>query len=54
MHDIPLGNREMNCDCGMVLDRDHNAAINLMNYVPTRSSGTKSTQEFSKTAIAAA
>jgi putative transposase len=54
IHDMPLGNREMNCDCGTVLDRDHNAAINLMNYVPTRSSGTKSTQEFSKTASAAA
>lgn len=54
VHDMPLGNREMNCDCGTVLDRDHNAAINLMNYVPTRSSGTKSTQEFSKTVIAAA
>lgn len=54
VHDMPLGNREMNCDCGTVLDRDHNAAINLMNYVPTRSSGTKSTQEFSKTAIVAA
>jgi putative transposase len=54
VHDMPLGNREMNCDCGTVLDRDHNAAINLMNYVPTRSSGTKSTQEFSKSATAAA
>jgi putative transposase len=53
IHDMPLGNREMSCDCGTALDRDHNAAINLMNYVPTRSSGTKSTQEFSKSTTAA-
>ena len=53
IHDMPLGNRVMECDCGTVLDRDHNAAINLQNYVPTRSSGTQCTPEFSKTASAA-
>ena len=49
IHDIPLSKRIMECDCGMVLDRDHNAAINLQHYVPTRSSGTECTQENGKT-----
>lgn len=51
IHDMPLGKRVMECDCGTVLDRDHNAAINLQNYVPTRSSGTqKCAQENGKPA----
>lgn len=54
VHDMPLGNRTLNCDCGTVLDRDHNAAINLMNYEPTRYSGSQCTQEFSKTVSVAA
>jgi len=29
LHDMPLDRRVMQCDCGTVLDRDHNAAINL-------------------------
>lgn len=32
IHDIKLSDRVMNCDCGNVLDRDFNAAINLKNY----------------------
>lgn len=53
IHDMPLAKRVMSCDCGLEIDRDHNAAINLMNYVPTRYSGTECTQESSKTALAA-
>lgn len=31
-HDMPLNKREMNCECGLKIDRDVNAAINLKNY----------------------
>jgi putative transposase len=42
LHDMPLSKRTMECDCGLSLDRDENAAINLANYQsPTRLSGLK-------------
>ena len=31
IHDIKLHNRTMICDCGNIMDRDLNAAINLRN-----------------------
>jgi len=31
-HDMPLSKRKMVCDCGLKIDRDLNAAINLKNY----------------------
>ncbi len=31
LHDMPLDKRTMQCDCGLVLDRDANAAINIKN-----------------------
>lgn len=30
VHNMPLDIRIMNCDCGNILDRDHNAAINIL------------------------
>jgi len=30
LHDMPLNKRTMKCDCGVALDRDHNAAINIL------------------------
>ena len=32
IHSMPLHIREMVCGCGLVIDRDVNAAINLDNY----------------------
>ncbi len=29
LHDMPLGNRRMRCDCGLEMDRDLNAALNI-------------------------
>ncbi len=29
IHDMPLSKRVMECDCGLVMDRDENAAINI-------------------------
>jgi len=29
--ELPLSQRWVNCDCGMSMDRDHNAAINILN-----------------------
>lgn len=31
LHDMPLSERVMSCDCGLTIDRDHNAAINVLN-----------------------
>lgn len=28
-HSLTLRDRVLNCDCGLVIDRDHNAAINI-------------------------
>ena len=30
LHDMPLNKRRMSCDCGVSLDRDHNAAKNIL------------------------
>lgn len=30
LHDMPLSERVMSCDCGLTMDRDHNAAINVL------------------------
>jgi putative transposase len=32
VQDMPLNKREMVCSCGLTIDRDENAAINLKNY----------------------
>jgi putative transposase len=32
IHDMPLSARQMTCDCGHVMNRDLNAAINLAKY----------------------
>lgn len=32
VHDMPLSKRVMDCDCGLTIDRDLNAAINLKAY----------------------
>lgn len=32
LHDMPLKKRTLSCDCGLTIDRDLNAAINLKNY----------------------
>jgi len=46
LHDMPLDQRMMTCDCGLVMDRDLNAAINLNNYgVDTFKPTKKRTQE---------
>jgi putative transposase len=29
-HELKLRDRVLNCDCGLVIDRDHNAAINIL------------------------
>ena len=31
LHEMPLGESWMRCDCGNVMDRDHNAAVNILN-----------------------
>lgn len=31
-HDMPLSQRTMKCDCGNVIDRDRNSAINIMEF----------------------
>ncbi|NLA30230.1 MAG: transposase, partial [Methanomicrobiales archaeon] len=30
VHDMPLWKRVMVCECGVVLDRDRNSAVNIM------------------------
>jgi putative transposase len=54
LHDITLADRELACDCGLTIDRDLNAAINLNRYRrDTLKPDVKRTQESSKTALAA-
>ena len=36
IHDMPLSKRTMACDCGLTIDRDLNAAINLRNLAVGR------------------
>jgi len=38
VHDMPLAARTMRCGCGLEIDRDLNAAINLERYASTASS----------------
>jgi len=37
LHDMPLGKRVMSCHCGLQVDRDLNAAINLRRVAPSKS-----------------
>ncbi|EDZ65517.1 transposase, IS605 family [Nitrosococcus oceani AFC27] len=54
LHDITLADRALACDCGLTIDRDLNAAINLNRYRrDTLKPDVKRTQEPSKTALAA-
>ncbi len=54
LHDMPLDKRTMACDCGNPMDRDLNAAINILNYgLDTLQPDLKRTQESSQTASAA-
>ncbi|WP_238985468.1 transposase [Nitrosococcus halophilus] len=54
IHDITLADRALACDCGLRIDRDLNAAINLNRYRrDTLKSDVKRTPEPSKTALAA-
>ncbi|ADE13811.1 transposase, IS605 OrfB family [Nitrosococcus halophilus Nc 4] len=54
LHDITLADRALACDCGLTIDRDLNAAINLNQYRrDTLKPDVKRTQESSKTALAA-
>lgn len=46
LHDMPLGKREMRCDCGNSMDRDQNAAINILKFgLDTLAPDLKRTQE---------
>lgn len=52
VHDMPLDKRMMECDCGNVMDRDHNAAINILNFgLDTLTPDLKRTQESGKTTV---
>ena len=57
VHDLPLAQRTMVCDCGSVMDRDLNAAKNLDRYGLDRLDAlkpdVKRTQESGKTVSAA-
>jgi putative transposase len=54
IHEMPLEKRTVECDCGNVMDRDLNAAVNLNEYGrATLLRDLKRTQESRKTASAA-
>lgn len=36
VHDLPRGAEYMRCECGLVMDRDYNAAINIMRQALPR------------------
>lgn len=47
-HDMPLWERTMNCDCGNVIDRDRNSAINIMKRFLSQNALWTSFQKFSE------
>lgn len=50
LHDMPLDKRMMDCDCGNAMDRDLNAAINILNIgLDTLTPDLKRAQEPDKT-----
>jgi len=50
LHDMPLDKRTMECDCGNVMDRDLNAARNILaRGLDTLGPDLKRTQELRKT-----
>lgn len=50
IHDMPLDKRTMECDCGNVMDRDENAARNILaRGLDTLRPDLKRTQELRKT-----
>ena len=50
LHDMPLDKRTMECDCGNVMDRDLNAARNILaRGLDTLQPDIKRTQEWCKT-----
>jgi len=50
LHDMPLGKEWMDCDCGNLMTRDHNAAINILNFgLDTLTPDLKRAQETCKT-----
>lgn len=52
LHDMPLDKRMMGCDCGNAMDRDHNAATNILNFgLDTLTPDLKRAQESGKTTV---
>lgn len=52
LHDIPLSNRQMVCDCGNEMDRDLNAAKNILKFdLDTLTPDLKRAQESCKTSV---
>ncbi len=52
LHDMPLDKRTMECSCGNAMDRDHNAAINILNIgLDTLTPDLKRAQESGKTTV---
>ena len=45
-HDMPLWERTMNCDCGNIIDRDRNSAINIMSKFLSQNALWTSYQQF--------
>lgn len=52
LQDMPLNKRRMECDCGNIMDRDHNAAINILNIgLDTLTPDLKRAQESGKPTV---
>ena len=45
-HGMPLWERTMNCDCGNIIDRDRNSAINIMSKFLSQNALWTSYQQF--------